>query len=140
MIRLREPEVAQRPQIGVTDRRCVVDALGQIHHADVDLVEARRAVIEGELEHRLAEALQPHRPVGEAAIARPEPTSCRLSLTKPSQLGAKSCRHRIPPYGLFHIVMGWPTFKWFGRKRPISSSIRSCGGPSRTARAGTAAV
>jgi hypothetical protein len=53
MISLREPEIAQPFQVGVTDRsRVIDDALRQTHDRDVELVEAGGAVIERDLEHR----------------------------------------------------------------------------------------
>ena len=60
---VREPEVAEPLPIGVLDRRGVVDdPLGELHHGDVDLAEARAAEVARDLEHRLAELLGEDRP------------------------------------------------------------------------------
>ena len=72
------PSSRSRLQVAVTDCRCVVDdQLGEIHHGDVDLVEPRRAVIERDLEHGLAEPVAQHRAVRQAAVARPQPSCGR---------------------------------------------------------------
>ena len=73
-LRLREPEIAEPLQVGVSNRgRVVDDPLRQVHDCDIDLVEARGVMIECNLEHRLAEAFDEHRPMSEAAIARAQP-------------------------------------------------------------------
>ena len=73
-LRLREPEIAERLQLGIADRRRVVDdALRKAHHGDVDVVEARIAVVASDLGHRLAELVLEDAAVSERAIARPEP-------------------------------------------------------------------
>ena len=69
------PRSRSRSQVAVADRRRVVDhPLGEIHHCHVDLVEPGRAMIERDLAHRLAEPLLQDRAVGEAAVARTQPS------------------------------------------------------------------
>ena len=59
--------------------RVVDDALREIHDRDVGLVQSGGAVVERDLAHRLAEALQQHFAVCEAAVARAQPP-CRRSV------------------------------------------------------------
>ena len=65
------PSSRKRRRSVVADRRRVVDdPLGQIHHRDVDLVEAGGTMVERDREHRLAELLLQDGPVRQTAVAR----------------------------------------------------------------------
>ena len=69
-----ETELAERLQVGLADRRRIVDdALGEIHHGDVDLVEPGVTPVARDRHHRLVELVEQHRAVREAAVARPQP-------------------------------------------------------------------
>ena len=73
-----EPQVAKGLQIAVADRgRVVDDLLRQLHDGDVDRVEAGGAAVEHDVADGLLEALDEHRAVGEAAVARAQPLGGR---------------------------------------------------------------